>query len=528
MAELAPPCSIYVGDLDPSVNERDLYNAFSVIGNVVSIRVCRDFATRASLGYGYVNFQNHEEALRAINTMNFQPINGKPCRVTWIQRDPSTRRSGLGNIVVKGLDPSVDSASLCDHFSRFGDVVSCKVPTYPNGASKCYGFVQFSSPQVAEEVVRTTNGKNIGESVVTVEHYVRHTDADAEHKFTNVFVKNFPTDWNEDNLKEVFSPFGEITSVYMPLEDGKSKGFACVNFEGPDDAKSAIDSLHEKHIVGKDEEGNDITLYVQKAMNKAERLSLLRREQVQHRSETTSEYNGCNLYINHLRHTVTEDILREHFQRFGNIVNVRIMKDRNGNTKGFGFLCFDSPIAAEKAKEEMHNRELEGMILHVDIARSREERQAYKTSQLRYAPNPQSMYRSMSYPQYYSPMMVSPSMSPQAFYYGGYAQGQVNYNVPQVPHQFAYLHPQDAQTIDISSQLAGLSPEYQKQYLGNILFSIVSKNYQSEAGKITGMLLDLSVSELLQLIYNQNALEIKVNEVLRLLEGHIKRASSVN
>lgn len=40
-------------------------------------------------------------AERALDTLNYAPLHGKPMRIMWSHRDPASRRSGVGNIFIK-------------------------------------------------------------------------------------------------------------------------------------------------------------------------------------------------------------------------------------------------------------------------------------------------------------------------------------------------------------------------------------------------------------------------------------------
>ena len=147
--------SLYVGELDTSVTEAMLFELFSSIGQVASIRVCRDAVTRRSLGYAYVNYNNTADGERALDDLNYTSIKGKPCRIMWSQRDPLLRKTGQGNVFIKNLDNAIDNKALHDTFSQFGNILSCKVAQDELGNSKGYGFVHYETAQAANDAIKS-------------------------------------------------------------------------------------------------------------------------------------------------------------------------------------------------------------------------------------------------------------------------------------------------------------------------------------------------------------------------------------
>ena len=241
--------SLYVGDLAPEVAEPQLYELFQSIGTpVASIRLCRHAITRQSLGYAYVNFHTQADAERVLDTMNYQAIMGRPCRIMWSQRDPTQRRSGLGNVFIKNLAPTVESKDLHDTCSVFGNILSCKVALDAEGKSKGYGFVQFETKEVrhtlphslaralcpraragehsweartqfvpapnclrvcvrawraqaADQAIANLNGMEVdGKPVAVMPYKTRQTRSSATD-WNNVYVKNIPLEWTSDDLK---------------------------------------------------------------------------------------------------------------------------------------------------------------------------------------------------------------------------------------------------------------------------------------------------------------------------------------
>ncbi|XP_073429057.1 polyadenylate-binding protein 4 isoform X2 [Dendrobates tinctorius] len=373
-----PMASLYVGDLHPDVTEAMLYEKFSPAGPVLSIRVCRDMITRRSLGYAYVNFQQPADAERALDTMNFDVIKGKPIRIMWSQRDPSLRKSGVGNVFIKNLDKSIDNKALYDTFSAFGNILSCKVVCDENG-SKGYAFVHFETQDAADRAIEKMNGMLLNDRKVFVGRFKCRREREAElgakaKEFTNVYIKNFGEDMDDERLKETFSKYGKTLSVKVMTDtSGKSKGFGFVSFEKHEDANKAVDDMNGRDVNGK-------VMFVGRAQKKVERQAELKRRFEQLKQERISRYQGVNLYIKNLDDTIDDEKLRKEFSPFGSITSAKVMLE-DGRSKGFGFVCFSSPEEATKAVTEMNGRIVGSKPLYVALAQRKEERKAHLTNQ---------------------------------------------------------------------------------------------------------------------------------------------------
>ncbi|KIH94118.1 polyadenylate-binding protein [Sporothrix brasiliensis 5110] len=684
--------SLYVGELDESVTEAMLFELFSQIGPVASIRVCRDAVTRRSLGYAYVNYNSTPDGEKALEELNYTLIKNRPCRIMWSQRDPALRKTGQGNIFIKNLDAAIDNKALHDTFAAFGNILSCKVAQDEHGASKGYGFVHYETDEAAQQAIKNVNGMLLNEKKVYVGHHIPKKDRQSKFEemkanYTNIYIKNLNPDVTDEEFRELFEKFGTVTSstIARDQETGKSRGFGFINFTAHEAAAAAVAELNEQEFHGQE-------LYVGRAQKKHEREEELRKSYEAARQEKASKYVGVNLYIKNLDDEVDDEKLRELFAPYGPITSAKVMREtlaegeeeaaketkdekeeeetaedkteaaegdaatedkatkgpKLGKSKGFGFVCFSNPDDATKAVTEMNQRMVNGKPLYVAIAQKKEVRksqleasiqarntlrmqqaaavagmpQSYMQPQVFYQPNqqqgflPQTGGRGMGFPQ---GGMGIPGGRPGQFGPGGFPQGGRGGIPPQqlppnmyLPGQFPpgvpfnngpnnaqYLAamqqvqqtvgrggapaggrgpipgihgnnlggpglpgfppstrqnggrgrggfngpqggrggqnvaapsaagPELSQAALLQAQLnnVGNNPQQQKQILGEVIFPKIQALQPELAGKITGMLLEMENQELVHLVDDEAALKSKVEEALGVYQEYVKNQS---
>ncbi|XP_045686642.1 polyadenylate-binding protein 4-like [Phyllostomus hastatus] len=357
--------SLYVGDLPADVTEDMLFRKFNPVGPVLSIRICRDLVTRRSLGYAYVNFLNLADAQKVLDTMNFDVIQGKSIRLMWSQRDAYLRKSGIGNVFIKNLDRSIDNKMLYERFSAFGKILSSKVMSDEQG-SRGYAFVHFQSQTAADRAIAEMNGALLKNCRLFVGPFKNRKEREAElqnkaNEFTNVYIKNFGDDMDDERLREVFSHYGKIVSVkVMTDSSGKSKGFGFVSFDTHEAAQRAVEYMNGKDICGQ-------MVFVGRAQKKAERQAELKQMHEQLKRERYGRCRGVKLYVKNLDETIDEEQLRREFSSFGSISRVKVMEEE-GRSRGFGLICFSSPEEAAKAMAEMNGQVLGSQAINIALA----------------------------------------------------------------------------------------------------------------------------------------------------------------
>ncbi|XP_024986890.1 polyadenylate-binding protein 7-like [Cynara cardunculus var. scolymus] len=260
------------------------------------------------------------------------------------------------SLYVGDLHPEINDIQLTNAFSDYKSLSSVRVcRDSSTGRSLCYGYVNFLSPQEATRAIEAKNNTMLYGKMIRVTRANR--DPDVRNGIGNVFVKNLNESIDNVQLQELFQSFGNILSCKVStFEDGKSKGYGYVQFESEESSNAAIENLNGTSFGGKQ-------IYVGKFMKKSDRLL------------PSPDAKYTNLYIKNLDLDITEDVLKQKFSVFGNIVSLVIVQDDNGVSKGFGFVNFENPDDAKKATEAMNGLNLGAKVLYVGRAQKKSERE---------------------------------------------------------------------------------------------------------------------------------------------------------
>uniref|UniRef100_A0A1B6GUB8 RRM domain-containing protein n=1 Tax=Cuerna arida TaxID=1464854 RepID=A0A1B6GUB8_9HEMI len=173
----------------------------------------------------------------------------------------------LRKLFLGGLSFSTTEETLRDHFSQWGEVVDCVVMKHPNSAqSRGFGFVTYSHSSMVDESQQhrphRIDNRNIEPKRAIPRELIGEISSEANIR--KLFVGGLRDDITEEDLREYFSQFGNLTDCLLAVdrETQKPRGFGFVEFEDYDPTdKIVLQKVHE--IKGK-------KINVKKAISKSE------------------------------------------------------------------------------------------------------------------------------------------------------------------------------------------------------------------------------------------------------------------
>ncbi|KAA6404447.1 MAG: putative CBN-EXC-7 protein [Streblomastix strix] len=145
----------------------------------------------------------------------------------------------------------------------------------------------------------------------------------------NLFVKYLPNGVTDEDLYNLFAPFGEIVSSKVMIDNktGESLGYGFVKFANLGESERALAALNNFRL------GNKILLV--KPSNAQRELDMQK---------------STNLYVKPLLPNTTEQMLRSIFQPYGKIEGIRVMVDKHTrSSKQIGFVRFSTQEEADAA-----------------------------------------------------------------------------------------------------------------------------------------------------------------------------------
>ena len=89
--------NIYVGNMNFNFKDEDLSNLFTPFGNVGSAKIIIDRESGRSKGFGFVDMENDEEALKAIAALHESEVMGRKLIVNQARPQEKKPGGGFGN-----------------------------------------------------------------------------------------------------------------------------------------------------------------------------------------------------------------------------------------------------------------------------------------------------------------------------------------------------------------------------------------------------------------------------------------------
>ncbi len=542
---------LFISELPDNILDTELEDFFSEYkDNILMIQIERN-----SKNYDFFNtrkpkatiiFKDHDKANDARNNLNMKRLKGKALNIMWHEKDNSIRYNNTSNIFVKGIPPEVKPREVFELFNKYGEIISIKICEDEDGNLLGYGYINYYSLDSAENAIKELNKKKIWNSVLEIEHFQKKNERLQSNLGNNsIYIKNIPDKINENDIKNLFKDFGEITWSKV-LSDNNGRKFAIIVYSKSESALKAKEEMNDKIISN-----SEIGLYVDLLQKKSERKRILTSKIGDINNKLNQEFKNCNLYIKNLPYDLTDEKLKEIFEKYGEVKSVKISKfilvtkikdelKEIEQSRGFGYVCYTNPESASKAIEELNEKNLPGYEnskrpVIISLFMPKYERKPFLNKLQSNTMNRFPLI--MGNP---IPMIPFNNYSQRRYFNGNnnkrvnknpknnqnVQNNNINNNKNNTNNNVNNTNKEDEPNSQYLDSLETI--EAKKDYLGEFLFKKIEqhplahkKNFTIDTiGRITGMILGIEdIREIYDITTNYNSLSSRIDEALNLLEN---------
>ena len=371
---------IYLGGLPPDVDKYEL-NQFILSQGKFNIKEMMTHNGKKS--FAYIKFKTKEEALEALKVLHLKEFKNYIIKAEPFKSNKNKdKKKNNTNLFIKNLPKDCTPKELFELFSKFGTIDSIELKSAPNGECLGYGYIDFANEENAHEAIDKLNQSKFKDHTLSVSLFTPkekriESYGNNQNVIPMLVVKKLPSDMDSAGLKNVFDIYGQIMIsgiVNEPptflIENGKYKDnieelsninrYGIVLFTKKEEAIAAMNQLQSKY---------DLLL----TESDAKIIEKVRKEK---HDSMKAKYEGSNLVVKNLPKEVDDKILFDIFSKYGPISSARVqtqgvmkdIKDEKGNiidkkyiyeSKGFGYVLFRKAEDAQKAKNELNEKDIE-------------------------------------------------------------------------------------------------------------------------------------------------------------------------
>ncbi|TSK38431.1 RNA-binding protein 28 [Bagarius yarrelli] len=331
--------TLFVRNLPASASSENLEKIFSEVGPVKRCFVVKDKGSEQCRGIGYVTYSMEEDAQRALREI--KDYDGKTISVIQAKKKVYEKKKGKNKTDEQKTESS-------------------KKPSVINNQQKSQG-------------IRKNKMK------------------------ARIIIRNLSFKCSEADLKDVFSKYGTVLDVKIPLKpDGKKRGFAFVQFKNMLEAGKALAATNLKEI-------KDRRVAVDWAVSKDKFLagqlgSAAAKEK--RKNPLPSDVNeGKTIFIRNLSYDSEDEAIEQVLLQFGELRYVRVvMNAETGHSKGCAFAQFKNKEAAEKClaaaqtESETGGVRVDGRKLNIVLAVTREDASKLKNKKVKTHKGSRNLY----------------------------------------------------------------------------------------------------------------------------------------